>query len=106
KTWPEWSSKAWSLGPSVRWNIFDANRIRNNIKAAGYREQEALALWDGTVLGAFEEVENRLVSYTEEQNRHVSLNNAVTANRRAVDLSNDLYKAGVRDFLNVLDSER
>lgn len=106
KTWPEWSSKAWSVGPSVRWNIFDANRIRNSIKAAGYREQEALALWDQTVLGAFEEVENRLVSYTQEQDRHVFLNNAVTANRRAVDLSNDLYKAGVRDFLNVLDSER
>lgn len=99
-------SRAWSVGPSVRWNVFDMRRTRFQIEAAGEREKQALARYDATVLSAFEEVENRLVAFTQEQSRRASLAQAVLANQRAVQLSDDLYKAGVRDFLNVLDSQR
>ena len=59
-----------------------------------------------TVLSALEEVENRLVAFSQEQARRESLEKATAANQRAVDLSSDLYKAGIRDFLNVLVSQR
>lgn len=100
------NSRVWSIGPAMRWNLFDGNRIRRQIDAAGAREQQALALFDAVVLGAFEEVENRLVQFNQEQYRRAALQRAVAANERAVALSNDLYAAQLRDFLYVLDSQR
>jgi outer membrane protein TolC len=35
-----------------------------------------------------------------------ALNESVTANRRALEISNELYSKCLGDFLNVLDSER
>ncbi len=99
-------SRAWSVGPSVRWNVFDARRIRDRINAAGAVERQAMAAYERAVLQAFEEVENRLVAFTQEQSRRESLRAAAAANARAVALSDDLFRAGLRDFLNVLDSQR
>lgn len=105
-TWGSLASHTWSVGPGVRWNAFDANRIRENIAAADARSRQSLAMYDKTILSAFEEVENRLVAFAQEQSRWNSLKQAVAANQRAVDLSIDLNRAGIRDFLNVLDSQR
>ncbi len=102
----DWDSRSWNIGPNVRWRIFDGNRIRRQIAAAGARSEATLYAYDKSVLGALEEVENRLVAFSQEQSRRESLEKATAANKRAADLSNDLYKAGLRDFLNVLDSQR
>jgi len=102
----EGNSRAWSVGPAVRWNIFDAGRIRNRIQAADAREEQALASYELTVLTSFEEVENALTGFVQEQARRRALQAAVDANRRAVDLSSDRYRGGVGDFLNVLQSQR
>lgn len=102
----DWDSRSWFVGPTVRWRVFDAGRIRRQIEAAGARYEQQLYTYDRTVLGALEEVENRLTAFAQEQSRRESLARATVANQRAVDLSNDLYRAGIRDFLNVLDSQR
>ena len=62
--------------------------------------------YEKTILTALEDVENSLVSYSREQARYGSLNQAVTANRRAVEMSNELYTRGLVDFLNVLENQR
>ena len=59
--WFTGDSKFWSLGPTMQWRIFDAGRIRWNIKVQSARQEEALARYEETVLTAFEEVENGLV---------------------------------------------
>lgn len=102
----DWDSRSWYVGPTVRWRVFDAGRIRRQIAAAGARQEQSLYAYDLTVLSALEEVENRIVSFMQVQSRRESLEKATASNQRAVDLSNDLYKAGIRDFLNVLDSQR
>lgn len=102
----EWKSRSWSIGPSVRWNLFSGSAVRARIAAAGAREQQALARYDKAVLESFEEVENRLTSFGMERSRRESLRAAVEANTRALDYSRQLYSAGIRDFLNVLDSQR
>jgi outer membrane protein, multidrug efflux system len=99
-------SRSWYVGPAVRWRVFDGDRIRRQIGAADARSQASLHAYDKAVLSALEEVENRIVAFSQEQSRRESLEKAAAANQRAVDLSNDLYKAGIRDFLNVLDSQR
>ena len=65
-----------------------------------------MTLYEKTVLTAFEEVENSLVSYAKEQTRYRSLTAAVAANRRAVQMADELYSRGLVDFLNVLETQR
>lgn len=98
--------KYWSAGPTVTWRFLDFGRIRARVKAANARQEQALAQYELAVLTALEDVENALVAYANEQVRYRALSAAVTANRRAVVLANDLYAKGLGDFLNVLDAQR
>ena len=59
-----------------------------------------------TVLAALQDVENALVASTKEQEHRQALADSVAANRKAVDLSNQLYTQGLTDFLNVVNAER
>lgn len=105
-SWFNPSSGFWTVGPTVTWKIFDAGRIRANIRVQNAREEQALATYEQTVLGAFEDTENALGSYAREQVRYRSLQDSVTAQRAALKLSQNLYGNGLVDFLNVLEAER
>lgn len=99
-------SRFWSIGPTITWPVFDAGRIRATIEVRNAQQEQALRLYERSVLTAFQDVENALVNYGNEQVRYRSLLDAVAANRRAVQMANDLYTQGLVPFLNVLDSER
>jgi NodT family efflux transporter outer membrane factor (OMF) lipoprotein len=104
--WFGGGSRFWSVGPTIRWPLFDAGRIRANIEVRNARQEQALRQYEKTILTALEDVENALVNYYREQARHRLLADAVTANRRAVEMANELYLNGLNDFLNVLDTQR
>lgn len=104
--WFSGGSRFWSAGPTVQWNIFDAGRIRANIKVQNARQEEALAAYEKTTLSAFEDVENALVAYAKEQERRCSLEDAVKSSQESLRLANQLYANGLTDFINVLDAER
>lgn len=99
-------SLMWNVGPTISWPVFDAGRIRANIKVQDAREEQALLSYHKTVLKSFEDVENALVAYATEQQTRRSLMAVVDANRRAADISSALYSEGLVDFLNVLVSQR
>ena len=99
-------SFAYSVGPSVRWNVFDGGRIRGNIKVQDARQAQALTTYEKTVLVALEDVENSLVAYARELVRRVSLRSATESASRAVELANERYVKGLTDFQNVLDGQR
>ena len=104
--WFSSGSKFWSLGPTVQWRIFDAGRIRANVKVKTAQQEQALAAYEQTVLTSFEEVENSLVAYANEQTRRRTLAEAVTSSQKSLELANQLYASGLADFLQVLDAER
>ncbi|HKW28819.1 MAG TPA: efflux transporter outer membrane subunit [Verrucomicrobiae bacterium] len=104
--WFTAGSRFWSVGPTVQWKIFDAGRIRAHIKVQNAQQEQALAAYEKAVLTAFEDVENSLVAYANEQLRRQSLENAVTSSRQSLDLANKLYANGLTDFVNVLEAER
>lgn len=99
-------SFGWSVGPSVRWNLFSGGRVRSNIEAQTARQEQALARYERSVLGAFQDAENALVGYSRERVRLRSLDAAVSSQQRAVELSQELYTKGLTDFQNVLDAQR
>jgi NodT family efflux transporter outer membrane factor (OMF) lipoprotein len=100
------SSSLWSIGPSIQWRIFDTGRVRAQIRVQDARLEQAQAAYDQAILAAFEDVENALVAYAKEQQRHRSLADAVTTSVAALKLANELYANGLTDFLRVLDAER
>ena len=104
--WFTGRSRYWSIGPTISWPIFDAGRIRANIEIRNAQQEQALNRYEKTVLAAFGDVEKSLVNYSREQARQRSLTDAVAANRRAVEMANELYVRGLNDFLNVLDTQR
>jgi NodT family efflux transporter outer membrane factor (OMF) lipoprotein len=104
--WFTGGSRYWSIGPTIRWPIFDAGRIRANIEIRNAQQEQALNLYEKAVLAALGDVEKSLVNYSQEQVRYRSLNDAVAANRRAVEMAQELYVRGLNDYLNVLDTQR
>ncbi len=100
------SSKFWSWGPTVTWPIFAGGRIYWNIKVQDALQEQALLTYEKTVLTALKDVETALVAYAKEQEHRKSLSEAVTNNRRAVELATKLYLVGKTDFLNVLTAQR
>lgn len=105
----EWftaGSRFWTAGPTVQWRIFDAGRIRANIRVQNARVDQALAAYEQSMLAAFTDVETALTAYAKEQTRRQTLAHAAEANQKAVSLADDLYSHGLADFLRVLESQR
>jgi NodT family efflux transporter outer membrane factor (OMF) lipoprotein len=100
------NARYWNIGPSVRWNLFTGGAVRGRINAAGAVQEQSLYAYDQTILLSLEEVENSLTDFIQEQARRKALQNAVSANERAVGLSMDRYRSGIGDFLTVLDTQR
>ena len=104
--WFKSGSRFWSVGPSMQWRIFDAGRIRANVKVQNARQEQALASYENTALSAFEDVENAMTAYAKEQIRRQSLEDAVKSSEESLRLANQLYANGLANFINVLDAER
>ncbi len=96
----------YSIGPSLRWNLFDAGRLRQLVRAQDARAEQAYVVWERTVLVALEEAENAMTAFVREQTRRRSLGEAALQARRAVELAQTEYREGLSDFQAVLDSER
>jgi NodT family efflux transporter outer membrane factor (OMF) lipoprotein len=104
--WIDYASRAWSAGPTVQWEIFEAGSIRANVRVQNARQEQALDSCQQTVLLALEDAENALTAYAREQTRRESLSQSAQADENALKLSTQLYKSGLKDFLSVLDAER
>jgi multidrug efflux system outer membrane protein len=99
-------SRAWAVTPALGWSAFDLGSARARLRGAEASTREALASYDQTVLRALEETENALVSYREQQERLVKLNDQVRESTRAASIARTRYREGVADFLALLDAER
>ena len=95
-----------SAGPAISVPVFTGGRIRSNIRVQDARLQQSVIRYRSAVLSALEETENALVNYSNEQSRRERLQSAVRANEEALKLSRERYRAGLTDFLAVLDAQR
>ena len=100
------SSRFWSVGPTLRWPVFDAGRVRALIRVATARQETALALYEKTILTALEEVESAMVGAAKGREADAALARAVETIGQSADIALALYQKGLVDFLNVLQSEQ
>jgi NodT family efflux transporter outer membrane factor (OMF) lipoprotein len=98
--------KSWSAASSITMPIFNWGKLNANIKSKKIQYDQSFLTYQSTVLTAFKEVEDALVAYANEQERHTALLEAVKADQLAVQLANELYQKGLTSFLNVLESQR
>jgi len=95
-----------AVGPAISLPIFTGGRIRSNIAVQNARWKQTQLFYHSTVLTSLEETENALVNYSEEQERRDRLQAAVSQSQTALELSRELYRSGLGDFLSVLDAQR
>ena len=99
------ASKTWSLGPTMRWAIFQGGQVRANIKAQKAQSNTARLQYEQTVLNVLKEVDSALVEHRYERETAQRLELAVNEIEKSVELSRTLNEEGLTDFLTVLDAE-
>lgn len=99
-------SRTFGFGPTVRWLLFDGKRVRSQIQVEDARAEQALYQYEQTMLNALNEAENAMTQYLQQRDTLAALERSQQAGRRSVKLSTGLYKDGLSDFQNVLDSQR
>jgi NodT family efflux transporter outer membrane factor (OMF) lipoprotein len=102
----DWDSRTWGFGPSMRWNLFDGDRIRSIVNVREAQAEQAMLDYEQTVLLALEDVENAMVAFEREKERLQDLLDSVNAAKESVKLVRELYDNGLTDFQNVLDMQR
>ena len=95
-----------SLAGSVSQTVFNRRKLHEQVNAQDAVVDEYIAAYQSTVLTAFQDVENALDAFGKEHARRKSLVQANEAAERAAAMSRELYSAGLKDFLTVLDAER
>ncbi len=98
-------SQAWSFGPTIRWNLFQGDRIRAMINIEDARAEQAMHTYERTVLEAVEEVESTMASFVRERERFELLEGAVQDAMKSADLVQQLYDEGLVDYENVVSSQ-
>ncbi len=94
------------FGVNLNVPIFRGGALRQNIKVQNALVDQALATYEATVLGVFEEVENGLTQWVNEQTRRSALADSASSARIARQLALAQYNAGLVDFQTVLTADR
>jgi multidrug efflux system outer membrane protein len=104
-SWFSWSSRLWSIGPSVQLPLFTGGLNRANLASSRAVYDEQVANYRQTVLNAFGEVEDQLAAQRLLADEYAALNQAVIAAQHAVDIANDRYKDGLTTYLDVATAQ-
>lgn len=99
-------SRYWTVGPSVRWSLFNGGRVRANIDLGEARRQEVQVLYEKTVLGALAEVEASLLALEREEQATRALEQALASALQSVELATGRYRAGLEGYADVLLAQR
>lgn len=101
-----WGSRTYGLGPSISLPIFEGGRLTRTLELRKAQQQEAAVNYQRVVLSAFHEVDNALIAYRSEQQRRDRLAAQAQQAKRALGLSQQRFRDGVSDFLEVLTAQR
>jgi multidrug efflux system outer membrane protein len=99
-------NKVWGISANLFGPIFDAGRGKARVEAERARTEQLLNSYQLTVLTAFQEVEDSLISIETYRREAGAREMQMEAARSATALSRARYDGGVTSYLEVLESER
>ena len=100
------NSLTYQIAPTLSWTLFQGRQLTQATKEAKAVLDENIRQYNQTVLGAVQEVDNAMSSYTNAVKQVVALRELVVQGEVTLKLSLDLYKRGLATFQNVLDAQR
>ncbi|MEP7084121.1 MAG: TolC family protein, partial [Betaproteobacteria bacterium] len=98
-------SGQFGAGPALRLPIFDAGRLRANLRVKTADVDAAVESYNGAVLDAIHDVADQISSLRAIERQQREQVSAQTAAESAYDLATQRYKAGLSTYLTVLNAE-
>ncbi|MCI5060174.1 MAG: TolC family protein [Alphaproteobacteria bacterium] len=99
-------TSVWSVAVGSAVNLIDFGKIRGRIDAARAVEREAYEAYKKVILQSVSEVETALSDYAYINEQYAHLSNAFINTKKALELSQLLYREGEVSFVNVLEAQR
>jgi NodT family efflux transporter outer membrane factor (OMF) lipoprotein len=98
-------SSFWAIGTNALLSVFDGGLRRAQVAQARAEFDASAANYRGTVVNAFEQVEDSLATLNHYHDAAVEEKAAVDAAQHTLDLSMTLYLKGATDYLTVVTSQ-
>ena len=98
-------SEQWGVGPAVRLPIFDAGRLRANLRGKTADLDTAIESYNAAVLDAIHEAGDQIASSQSITRQQAEQRDAQAAAEGAYEIALQRYKAGLGTYLNVLTAE-
>jgi NodT family efflux transporter outer membrane factor (OMF) lipoprotein len=103
--WLTAPSTFWAIGPNALLSVFDGGLRRAQVAQARAEFDASAANYRGTVITAFQQVEDSLATLNYYYDAAVQEKAAVDAAQRTLNLSMALYVQGATDYLTVVTSQ-
>lgn len=96
----------WGATAQLTQPIFEAGRLRGNLRAAQSQQRQSLISYKQAIQSAFKDVSDALIAY--EQYHKIRLAQEVTVEDLSDSVATSLkrYRGGITTFLEVLDNQR
>ena len=104
--WFDWSSRTMLIGPSITLPVFKGGTNVARLEAAEANYQQMLEQYQQTILNAFQEVADLLVTLQSRTRQLNSQRKQVKAADEARELAEIRYREGLVTYLDVLEAQR
>jgi len=101
----DWSSRFWSVGPSISQPVFDAGLRRATVNEYIEAYNSDVAGYRQTVLTAFQQVEDYLATVRILSQQIQQQGQAAQTAQRFVDLETTRYKTGIDPYIDVVTAQ-
>lgn len=98
-------SDQWGVGPAIRLPIFDAGRLRANLRGKTADLDAAIESYNAAVLDAIHEAADQVASSQSIAKQQAEQRDAQAAAEGAYEIALQRYRAGLGTYLNVLAAE-
>ncbi|MDB5778623.1 MAG: efflux system, outer rane lipoprotein NodT family, partial [Polaromonas sp.] len=98
-------SQQWGVGPALRLPIFEAGRLRANLRGKTADLDAAVESYNAAVIDAVRDVADQVASQQAIGRQQFEQRAAQDAAESAYDIALQRYKAGLGNYLNVLTAE-
>jgi multidrug efflux system outer membrane protein len=99
-------SKSWNIIGNVLQPIFNAGKNKRRVEVTESRQRQTLYAYERTILQAFRETEDSLVSYRKVGEQRLTQAERVKSERKVVEIAELRYRGGVAAYIEVLDAQR
>ena len=103
--WLSAGSRSYGAGPAISLPIFNAGRLRAQLRQRAAQADAAIENYNETVLNSLREVADKLASWQTLQTQLDEQKKVVSQLNGTYDMQNERYRAGLSNYISVLDAE-